>query len=91
MEQLVETILNKSRKLVAERDRLSLENEQLKHSVETMKQKSSSQVLRINELIEKQKIQQVAGVFGKEEKSTSLKKIDEVMREVDRCMALLNT
>ena len=91
MEQLVETILNKSRKLVAERDRLSQENEQLKQSVEAMKQKSSSQVLRINELIEKQKIQQVAGVFGKEEKRTSLKKIDEVVREVDRCMALLNT
>lgn len=91
MEQLVETILNKSRKLVAERDRLSQENEQLKHSVEAMKQKGSSQELRINELIEKQKIQQVAGVFGKEEKRTSLRKIDEVVREVDRCMALLNT
>ncbi len=91
MEHIVESILNKSRKLIAERNKLSQENEQLKQVINDLQKTNSSTELRINELIEKQKIQHIAGVFGKEEKRTSLKKIDEVVREVDRCIALLNT
>ncbi len=66
------------------------ENEQLKVSIKELKATLSNQELSINELLEKQKVQQMAGIFGKEEKKTSLKKIDEVVREIDRCMALLN-
>jgi len=91
LEHIVESILNKSRKLIAERNKLSQENEQLKQVINDLQNTNSSTELRINELIEKQKIQHIVGVFGKEEKRTSLKKIDEVVREVDRCIALLNT
>ena len=91
MENIVNSILSKSRKLIDERKKLLVENEELKLQVLDLKQKKSSQENKINELIEQQKIQQVAGIFGKEEKKTSLNKIDEVVREVDRCIALLNT
>ena len=91
MEKIVDSILIKSRKIIEERNKLSEENIELKHQILNLKERSSSQDLRINELIEKQKIQHIAGIFGKEEKRTSLNKIDEVVREVDRCIALLNT
>ena len=91
LENLVQTILEKSRKVVKQRNQLSEENEQLQGRIKHLKTVISNHELRINELIEKQKVQQVAGSFGKEEKTTSLRKIDEVVREIDRCMALLNT
>ncbi|OYT10677.1 MAG: hypothetical protein B6I18_07820 [Bacteroidetes bacterium 4572_112] len=91
MENIVNSILSKSKRLIDERKKLLVENEKLKLQVLDLQQKKSSQENKINELIEQQKIQQVAGVFGKEEKKTSLNKIDEVVREVDRCIALLNT
>ena len=91
MENIVNSILSKSRKLIEEREKLLDENKELKLQVLDLQQKKSSQENKINELIEKQKIQHVAGIFGKEEKKTSLNKIDEVVREVDRCIALLNT
>jgi len=91
LENIVNSILSKSKKLIDERKKLLVDNEKLKLQVLDLQQKKSSQENRINELIEQQKIQQVAGIFGKEEKKTSLNKIDEVVREVDRCIALLNT
>lgn len=91
LEQIVNSIISKSRKLVKERQKLIEENEQLKVQVQGLKEEKSLNSSRIDELLEKQKIQQIAGVFGKEEKRTSLRKIDEVVREVDRCIALLNT
>lgn len=91
LEHLVESILVKSRKLVSQRNKLSEENEQLKIRLLELETEISNQELNINKLIETQKVQQLAGVFGKDEKKTSLKKIDEVVREIDRCMALLNS
>jgi len=91
LEHLVESILVKSRKLVSQRNKLSEENEQLKIRIIELEAQISNQELSINKLIETQKVQQLAGVFGKDEKKTSLKKIDEVVREIDRCMALLNS
>ncbi len=90
MEHLVESILQKSRRLVGQRNALIEEKQQLKNRIVELEAALSNQELIINQLIEKQKIQQIAGVFGKEEKKASLKKIDEVVWEVDRCIALLN-
>lgn len=90
MEHLVESILVKSQKLVKQKNLLLEENEQLKQKLSELKAVISSQESSINELLDKQKVQQLAGVFGKEEKKTSLRKIDEVVREIDKCMALLN-
>jgi len=90
MEHLVESILVKSQKLVKQKNLLLEENEQLKQKISELKAAISTQESSINELLDKQKIQQLAGVFGKEEKKTSLSKIDEVVREIDKCMALLN-
>ena len=91
LENLVQSILDKSRKVVKQRNQLSEENAQLQVKIKELKAIISNQELKVNELIEKQKVRQVAGSFGKEEKATSLRKIDEVVREIDRCMALLNT
>lgn len=90
MEHLVESILAKSQKLVKQKNLLLEENEQLKQKMLELRAVISTQESSINELLDKQKIQQLAGVFGKEEKKASLSKIDEVVREIDKCMALLN-
>jgi CHASE3 domain sensor protein len=90
MEHLVETILVKSQKLVKQKNLLLEENEHLKQTISELKAVINSQESSINELLDKQKVQHIAGVFGKEEKKTSLRKIDEVVREIDKCMALLN-
>jgi len=91
LENIINSILSKSRRLVEERNKLNEDNSKLKLQIMELRKEKSSQEIRINELIDKQKIQHIAGAFGKEEKKTSLNKIDEVVREVDRCIALLNT
>ncbi len=90
LEHIVESILAKSKKLIQQKNLLLEENEQLKLKINELKAVISNQESSINELLDKQKIQQMAGVFGKEEKKASLSKIDEVVREIDKCMALLN-
>ena len=90
MEQLVESIISKSKRLVDHRNELLEENKLLKASVMQLKGVISNQELIINELKEKQKVKQLTGVLGKEDKKESVKKIDDVLREVNRCMAVLN-
>jgi len=90
LENIVDNILAKSKRLVIQRNKLSEENKQLHSKIKELESVISNQELKINDLIETQKVQQIAGVLGKDEKKTSLKKIDEVVREIDRCMALLN-
>ncbi len=90
LESIVESILVKSKKLVSQRNNLLEEKLQLLTKIKELETVISNQELKINDLIETQKVQQIAGVLGKDEKKSSLKKIDEVVREIDRCMALLN-
>ncbi len=91
LENLVESILIKSQKLVDHRNLLSEENKKLKTQISELKVIISNQESSINKLVETRKVQQMAGVIGRDEKKTSLKKIDEVVREIDRCIALLNS
>ncbi len=91
LENLVESILIKSQKLVDHRNLLSEENKKLKTQISELKVIISNQESSINKLVETRKVQQMAGVIGRDEKKTSLKKIDEVVREIDHCIALLNS
>ena len=90
LDNIVDSILVKSKRLVNQKNTLLEENKQLSSKIKELEAVISNQELKINDLIETQKVQQIAGVLGKDEKKTSLKKIDEVVREIDRCMALLN-
>jgi len=90
LENIVDSILVKSKKLVNQRNSLLDENKLLNSRIKELEAVISNQELKLNDLIDTQKVQQIAGVLGKDEKKTSLKKIDEVVREIDRCMALLN-
>ena len=91
LDNVVESIIVKSRRLVEQRNRLSDENEQLKIKISKLEAANLSQESVINDLLEKQKVKQLTGVLGKEEKKTSVRKIDEVVKEIDRCIALLNS
>jgi dynactin complex subunit len=90
IEKLVDSILVKSRSIVSQRDALKEENLRLKAQVVELENQLTSKDMKISELIDKQKIQLVAGALGRNEKSSSTRKIDEVVREIDRCIALLN-
>jgi len=90
LDNIVDSILVKSKRLVDQKNNLLEENKLLSSKIKELEAAISNQELKINDLIETQKVQQIAGVLGKDEKKTSLKKIDEVVREIDRCMALLN-
>ena len=90
LDNIVDSILVKSKRLVDQKNNLLEENKLLSSKIKELEAVISNQELKINDLIETQKVQQIAGVLGKDEKKTSLKKIDEVVREIDRCMALLN-
>ena len=90
LDNIVDSILVKSKRLVNQKNNLLEENKLLSLKIKELEAVISNQELKINDLIETQKVQQIAGVLGKDEKKTSLKKIDEVVREIDRCMALLN-
>ena len=90
LDNIVDSILVKSKRLVNQKNTLLEENKLLSSKIKELEAVISNQELKINDLIETQKVQQIAGVLGKDEKKTSLKKIDEVVREIDRCMALLN-
>jgi len=90
LDNIVDSILVKSKRLVNQKNNLLEENKLLNSKIKELEALISNQELEINDLIETQKVQQIAGVLGKDEKKTSLKKIDEVVREIDRCMALLN-
>ena len=64
--------------------------EMLKVELEVLKEKSALQEKEIEELVEKNKILRIAG-GTKGEGSREIKlKINEIVREVDKCIAQLN-
>ena len=67
-------------------------NKKLKGEAEALKQKLTDQKKTISELEEKYKVVKLAkSVSNGEEDSKQLRlKINELVREIDKCMALLN-
>jgi hypothetical protein len=87
LESKIEKLIHLHRKSQEEAMRLAEQNKKLINSIE-------QQQLRINELDEKNKIIKLASSLsgdGSGEKMSDVKlKINELVREIDKCVSLLN-
>ncbi len=88
---LISGIEYKVRKLIGQVARLQNENRELKDRIEEYKNKSINLELRIDQQQEKIRILKLAKSLSKEESKTEVKlKINELLREIDNCVRLLN-
>ncbi len=90
-ETLIAGIEYKVRKLIGQTGILQEENKQLSNEVKLLKSEIEMLEARVSELQEKQKTLKLAKSLNKEEKRTEVKlKINELVREIDHCIGLLN-
>lgn len=79
------------RELIQKKKAKELELVHLKVELKELKEKTALQEKEIEELMEKNKILRIAGGATREEDSREIKlKINEIVREVDKCIAQLN-
>ena len=89
---LVSGIEFKVRKLIARQKKLREENEKLINDINQLKTKNEEQKLVINGLEEKIQVLKLARTTGGGEDNSDVKaKINELVREIDKCIGLLNT
>ena len=86
---MLDTIKQKIMRLIAayesekaECDRLRIELEQYKHKSESYEK----QIIELERQIDNQKL---AGAFLNGDNAESIKKVDRLIREIDRCIALM--
>lgn len=88
---LVSGIEFKTRALAARFEAISKENEELKKSNQQLLETLEEQKLNVKQLQYKNQIIKIAKAIEKEKGSTNAKfLINELLREVDRCVGLLN-
>lgn len=89
---VVSSLQSKVEKLVLQHRKAVEDVKQLKQDNDFLKKTLSNQKERVEELEEKNKVLKLAKSIGDEEgKNTDLKlKINELVREIDKCIALVN-
>ena len=89
---LVSGIEYKLRKLIENHHLLRSENIRLNHEIQELKQVNNDQRQSIKQLEEKNKILRIAKTLVTKEGNVEAKlKINELVREIDKCIGLLNT
>ena len=92
LDKLVTLIEGKSRKLVKRKNELSEENSKLKDQLTEMKAVIEKQQQTINELKDKHQVLKIAKTIeGEDDSKESVKQLDIYIKEIDRCIALLNS
>jgi len=92
LDKLVTLIEGKSRKLVKRKNELSEENSKLKNQLAEMKAVIEQQQQTINELKDKHQVLKIAKTIeGEDDSKESVKQLDIYIKEIDRCIALLNS
>ncbi len=88
---LITGIEYKVRKLIEQIEILENENAQLNDKIEQLKTNIKSLELSIDEQQQRIKVLKLAKSLNKEESKTEVKlKINELLREIDNCVRLLN-
>jgi hypothetical protein len=81
----------KIKKIVDLQNETLTENKKLKQDIHETKHIIENQKVIINKLEEKIKVLKIAGTFeGREDSYQTKLKINELVREIDKCIALLN-
>ncbi len=88
---LISGIEYKIRKLIGQVSELQKDNKVLKDEIIKLKEQITNLELLVNEQKERIKILKLAKSLSKEESKTEVKlKINELLREIDNCVRLLN-
>ena len=92
VENIYKEINQKIDRLIAKQEALKEENDMLKQKLDVSKQAISGTELTIKELNEKIKVLSMAkSLTGDNESNKEMKlKINEMVREIDKCISLLN-
>lgn len=90
-ETLISGIAYKVRKLIETNDRLTFENKQLREEISSLKSKVNLFDNNINTLENHISTLKLAKSLNKEESRTNVKlRINELVRDIDHCIAILN-
>lgn len=88
---LIAGIDYKIRKLIGQIEKLENENKSLNNKIEELNKNIKDLELSIDEQHDKIKVLKLAKSLNKEESKTEVKlKINELLREIDNCVRLLN-
>ncbi len=91
LDKLIEDLEYKANKLVESKRKSENENSKLLNDISELKKIINKQKLDINKLEENNKVLKIAKSIETGEESVDAKqKINELVREVDKCIALLN-
>lgn len=88
---LVSGVRLKTEKLVAKQAVLIKKNESLSNEIEKIREELAERNQQITELNDKVKLLKIAGSVGGGESTKEVKlKINEMVREIDKCIAQIN-
>ncbi|MDG1476306.1 MAG: hypothetical protein P8Q14_04105 [Vicingaceae bacterium] len=88
---LVSGVRKKTEKLVAKQALLIEKNEKLSNEVTRIREELTEKNQQISELNDKVKLLKIAGSVGGGESTKEVKlKINEMVREIDKCIAQIN-
>lgn len=90
LKELTDNLDDKVRKLVSQKQDLSMELDELKSQIQLMQTKNSELEEKVAQLEERNKILRIAGSSSEGDNREIKLKINEIVREVDKCIAQLN-
>ncbi len=92
LDKLVTQIEERSKKLVERKNALDEENSKLKVLVSKLQAEIEYKTKTINELNDKHQVLKIAKTIGSEDNNKgAVKQLDLYIKEIDRCIALLNS
>ncbi|HNW69612.1 MAG TPA: hypothetical protein PKI01_04360 [Bacteroidales bacterium] len=80
----------KTHQLIKQIKEIKHENAEMKKKIDLLTKKEQENLTKIKNLEEKNKILRIAKSIEGEDKTKAKLRINELLREVDRCIALLN-
>lgn len=87
---IVEGLFTKTQKLILRNQLLKEKIQNLENQQQSLVEQLNEQSARIKELEEKLANSRLAGSIGKENSDQARQKVNELLREVEKCYALLN-
>jgi len=92
MKATINRLQNKVERLVSEYQEVKSVNTQLKHKLLTLQDQLEKKRQNVSELKDKNKILKLSASLQGEEQDTQAarQRINELVREIDKCIALLN-
>ena len=87
---LVSGVKKKAEKLIEKQTTLIGKNDKLSKEIEKLKQELTDKNQQVSELSDKVKLLKIAGSVGGESTKEVKLKINEMVREIDKCIAQIN-